>query len=91
MEKIKIKCPSCSWKPTKKAMWRCECGTQFNAFAQQNQCPTCKKTWEYTQCVEEAGGCNEFAPHIDWYENVPSMVSELMNELNIPVTTPQRG
>ncbi len=87
MENIKVCCPSCNWQPDNKAHWRCECGTQWNAFDTLGRCPTCKKQWEYTQCVNDAGGCNNYALHNDWYQNVDEIVNDLIEELNINTKT----
>jgi hypothetical protein len=51
------------------------------------QCPTCKKQWEYTQCVEDAGGCNQVSANEGWYQGLDETVSNLIEELNIKEKT----
>lgn len=83
MGKIKVCCPSCGWKPDGKAHWKCSCGTQWNAFETLGKCPTCSKQWDYTQCVEDTGGCNQFAAHDKWYAGLDEVVEELITELQL--------
>jgi hypothetical protein len=33
--------------------------------------------WEHTQCIEDAGGCPEWSPHLDWYENLDQVIEEV--------------
>jgi hypothetical protein len=83
MDSIKPYCPTCGWQPDGKAHWKCECGHQWNSFDTVGRCPCCKKNWEFTQCVEDAGGCNDFARHEDWYPELNGIVKELAQELQI--------
>jgi hypothetical protein len=83
MGNITVNCPSCGWKPDGKAHWKCNCGTQFNAFDTLGKCPTCSKQYEYTQCVEDAGGCNHFTTHDQWYNGLDEAVQELIQELQL--------
>jgi hypothetical protein len=83
MAKITVCCPSCNWKPDNKAHWKCTCGTQWNAFESLGKCPTCSKQWAYTQCVEEVGGCNHFAPIEEWYQGLNEVVNDLIEEMSL--------
>jgi hypothetical protein len=81
MDSIKIRCPKCSWEPDGKPYWQCGCGNQFDAFITAGTCPECKKDWEFTQCVDFAGGCNHVSPHLDWYGNLDRMMEEVREVL----------
>jgi hypothetical protein len=83
MGKINLCCPSCGWKPDGRPHWKCNCGTVFNTFDTNGECPTCKKQWEYTQCVEDAGGCSNISIHEEWYQGLDKVVDELFEELHI--------
>lgn len=83
MENIKICCPSCGWLPNNKNSWKCSCGNIFNAFDTVGKCPCCKTQWEYTQCVEDEGGCNDISLHEDWYQGLNEIVDHLFTELQI--------
>jgi hypothetical protein len=58
-----IKCPQCSWQPTKYNEWQCSCRHIWNTFNTGGQCPKCTKIWEDTCCPK----CYRWSPHIDWY------------------------
>lgn len=81
MDSIKIRCPKCHWEPDGKPYWQCGCGHQFDAFVSAGTCPECGKDWEFTQCVDFAGGCNHVSPHLDWYGNLDKIVEELKEVL----------
>jgi hypothetical protein len=81
MDSIRIRCPKCNWEPDGKPYWQCQCGHQFDTFATAGRCPSCSKEWEYTQCVDFAGGCNDFAPHMEWYQGLDKVVEELKEGL----------
>jgi hypothetical protein len=33
--------------------------------------------WEDTQCIRHAGGCHQWSPHLDWYENLDDVIKEI--------------
>jgi hypothetical protein len=41
----------------------------------------CQKVWEDTRCVRKAGGCYEWSPHLDWYENLDNVINEIREEM----------
>jgi hypothetical protein len=81
MDSIRIRCPKCNWEPDGKSHWQCTCGHRWDAFSTGGGCPCCGKQWEYTQCVDDAGGCNHAAPHLDWYENLDVIAEEALSVL----------
>jgi len=65
MEKIKIRCPKCDWKPDGESRWICiECGFHFHTFETDRICPKCGKYYPVTQCL----GCKQFSDYGDWFE-----------------------
>jgi len=81
MDNIKIHCPKCHWEPDGKPYWSCSCGMHWDTFATGGRCPKCGKVWSKTQCVEPAGGCNLWSPHLDWYENLDDISEEVLSLL----------
>jgi hypothetical protein len=81
MDSLHICCPKCQWEPDGKPYWQCSCSHQFDAFASAGSCPSCGKEWEFTQCVDFAGGCNHISPHLDWYSNLRQIASEALEVL----------
>jgi len=81
IDNIKIRCPKCEWEPDGKPYWQCSCGTVWDTFSTGARCPACHKVWDYTQCIEHAGGCNAFSPHLDWYSGLDDMVKLLKEEI----------
>ncbi len=77
MDDIKIECPHCQWEPDASARWGCTCGHSWNTFDTQGKCPKCQHQWHNTQCL--AYPCNQWAPHLDWY-NIPLDLEELLKE-----------
>lgn len=70
-----IRCPRCQWQPEASSRWLCwsgngpeppfkSCGTSWNTFLTQGQCPGCAHQWLWTSCLR----CNEWSLHEDWYE-----------------------
>jgi hypothetical protein len=81
MDDFRIRCPHCEWEPDGHPYWSCTCGTHWDTFSTGGRCPTCGKQWEYTQCVYAAGGCTQWSPHLDWYENLDIVVEEIKEEV----------
>jgi hypothetical protein len=84
MAEIRICCPKCSWEPDGAPYWSCNCGTRWNTFATGGRCPGCGKVWEFTQCIQWAGGCDQWSPHLDWYENLDDITEEIRTLLKQP-------
>jgi hypothetical protein len=82
MDPIRIRCPKCQWEPDGKPYWQCSCGHTWDTFSTGGRCPVCQKVWEDTKCVMEAGGCDKWSPHLDWYENLDKVVKEALEEIN---------
>ena len=72
---VRIRCPLCSWQPTRSSRWSCSvrntpeppfgsCGTVWNTFDTRGRCPGCLHQWIWTTCI----GCGTASPHEDWYE-----------------------
>jgi len=70
-----IRCPLCSWKPSRVDTWRCcgegtpeppfeWCGTNWNTFTTGGRCPGCTHQWQWTSCLR----CHGWSLHDDWYE-----------------------
>ena len=81
--KPRIRCPHCQWQPQRSSRWFCYpmgapehfdngCGTQWNTFETQGQCPTCKHQWRHTSCLV----CEKTALHDAWYEAGPDKGSD---------------
>ena len=81
MDNIKICCPKCNWEPDGKPYWQCSCGTSWNTFSTGGRCPNCKRVWENTQCIEHAGGCEAWSPHLDWYKGLDDIVDKLKEDI----------
>lgn len=81
MENIKISCPKCNWEPDGKPYWCCTCGTEWDTFSTIGRCPGCKRIWQNTQCIIDAGGCGAWSPHLDWYKGLDSVVTVLKEEI----------
>ncbi|HQU82648.1 MAG TPA: hypothetical protein PKY59_05975 [Pyrinomonadaceae bacterium] len=71
----KIRCPLCSWQPTKSSRWCCGnvgepeyfydgCFTMWNTFDTGGKCPGCAHQWRWTSCLR----CKKWSRHEDWYE-----------------------
>ncbi|MEM9916463.1 MAG: hypothetical protein AAF990_00125 [Bacteroidota bacterium] len=83
-QEIHIACPKCQWQPDPSDEWPCSCGHRWNTFDTGGQCPKCKKIWKYTQCVHPSlGGCSEWSLHIDWYQNLQTILVEELEEIQI--------
>ena len=61
-----IRCPSCTWRPTRDDMWSCSpgCGETWNTFITHGECPGCQRRWPSTQCTR----CGVWSDHDLWYE-----------------------
>ena len=70
-----IRCPKCSWRPTRSDLWCCFaldtpeppfdfCLTSWNTFSTHGRCPGCRHQWIWTSCLS----CEEWSLHEDWYE-----------------------
>ena len=81
MDSVRIRCPKCSWEPDGRPYWMCECGCEWDTFSYGGRCPSCKKVWEYTQCID----CYKWSPHLDWYENLDDIVQEIKEEMEVKV------
>ncbi|WP_336517212.1 hypothetical protein [Pollutibacter soli] len=86
MDDLKIRCPKCHWQPDGKPHWSCSCGTIWDTFSTGGRCPGCGKQWHDTQCIVDAGGCQSWSPHLDWYENLDDFVEEVKEVLKEPVS-----
>ena len=76
MKKPIIKCPRCSYKPTKIDQWICDCLNIWNTFDTAGQCPRCKKIWEDTCCPS----CLKWSKHLSWYPQLCDLLeSEMMS------------
>ncbi len=73
--KARIRCPICTWAPTKSARWYCfpmgapehftgGCGKRWHTFDTRGQCPGCSYQWRHTTCLK----CNGTSLHEEWYE-----------------------
>ena len=71
-----IRCPKCSWRPTRSDMWCCFaldtpepafefCLTTWNTFTTRGRCPGCAHQWMWTSCLR----CEQWSLHDDWYES----------------------
>lgn len=76
LQDIHICCPKCRWEPDGQPYWQCSCGTIWDTFSTGARCPSCGKVYERTQCIEHAGGCKAYSPHLDWYEGLKEIVDE---------------
>lgn len=76
MAEVRIACPKCDWEPDGRPYWACDCGHIWNTFDTGGRCPSCRKQWEWTQCIQIAGGCNETSPHLDWYRGLDEWLRE---------------
>ncbi len=81
MDEIKIACPKCSWEPDGQPYWQCSCGFTWDTFSTGGRCPACKKVWEQTQCIDHAGGCVAWSPHLDWYKGLDAIIEKLKEEI----------
>ncbi len=88
MASEKIACPKCNWEPDGGAYWVCTCGHIWNTFDTAARCPKCNKQWEDTQCINHAGGCGQFSPHIDWYKHLDEWLKKELKTIEIYVPTP---
>ena len=72
---VRIRCPLCSWQPTRSSRWSCSvqntpeppfesCGTVWNTFDTRGRCPGCLHQWIWTTCIR----CGTASLHEDWYE-----------------------
>ena len=72
----RIRCPLCTWRPTKSSEWTCYavgtpeppfdwCGTHWNTFSTRGRCPGCAHQWRWTSCLR----CHGWSLHEDWYES----------------------
>jgi Zn-dependent protease len=64
-----LACPSCGQAPLQAPVWRCgRCGTPFDFFATQGQCPQCGERYPKAACPE----CGQLSPVDMWFlEAVP--------------------
>jgi DNA-directed RNA polymerase subunit RPC12/RpoP len=70
-DNIVIRCPLCGWKADGKPRWKCsDCGTKWDTFSTNAECPTCGKVYEDTGCP----GCHQKSLHADWYFEIPKPV-----------------
>lgn len=81
MNAIRIRCPKCEWEPDGKPYWVCTCEHKWDTFSTGGRCPACHKVWEDTRCPSSGGGCHEWSPHLDWYENLDDAVQEISAEI----------
>lgn len=81
MENIKVCCPKCSWEPDGSPYWQCSCGYCWDTFSTGGRCPSCKLVWEKTQCIDDAGGCNAWSRHLDWYHGLEDIVQSVKEEI----------
>jgi hypothetical protein len=81
LDNIHICCPKCNWEPDGKPYWQCTCGTVWDTFSTGARCPGCAKVWDHTQCIQFAGGCNVYSPHLDWYKGLDDVVEKLKDEI----------
>ena len=86
MAAIKIECPKCQWQPKPNSKWGCSCGTLWNTFDTGGRCPTCGRMWRLTQCQSSwEGGCQQWSPHLDWYNGLDPAIEEELKEVNIVI------
>ena len=85
MDSIRVRCSECNWEPDGQPYWGCTCGHCWDTFSTGGRCPACGKVWEDTQCIEPAGGCIEWSPHLDWYENLDKVADEIKQAAEHPV------
>ena len=81
MSDIHIHCPKCNWEPDGEPYWKCTCGYSWDTFATAARCPYCGKIWKDTQCVDTAGGCGSWSPHLDWYDGLDEIINRLKEEI----------
>lgn len=67
----RIRCPKCSWRPSRHDRWQCSCLHAWNTFDTRGRCAACRKQWLDTQCRR----CAEWSPHESWYVRGGSRVS----------------
>lgn len=60
---------------------------KWDTFSTGGRCPSCHKVWEDTKCPGQPGGCSKWSPHLDWYENLDKVVSEIRQEIEIAEKT----
>lgn len=73
-----VSCPECGWVPVGIAWWRCEdCGESFDTFETGARCPSCKRTWEHTQCP----ACMARSSHQRWWRRPGQTAGDLLSDL----------
>jgi hypothetical protein len=63
----RIRCPKCTYQPTKHDRWSCDCHHVWNTFDTRGVCPACFHVWKQTACPR----CHAWSPHDSWYANEP--------------------
>lgn len=81
-EKLKIRCPKCSWEPLIDDLWESDCGYLWNTFTTFGKCPSCGKVYKETQCLE----CLKWSPHADWYVDLVNMEFDIFNHERVKVS-----
>ncbi|MEO5684127.1 MAG: hypothetical protein ABIQ88_15900 [Chitinophagaceae bacterium] len=81
LDDIQICCPKCAWQPDGQPYWQCSCGTVWDTFSTGARCPGCGKVWQYTQCIQHAGGCHSRSPHLNWYKGLDDIIEQLKEEV----------
>lgn len=78
---MKISCPKCAYKPTRRDLWICKpgCHHKWHTFDTQGQCPNCFKWWKETVCP----ACRQWSPHRDWYHSGDMPILENEDELEV--------
>jgi Zn-dependent protease len=66
-----FECPVCKSAPPLGDFWRCSnCGTSFDTFATQGQCPNCASRFAVTRCLD----CGRMSPLGEWYASAPEVI-----------------
>jgi Zn-dependent protease len=55
-------CPTCRAHPPMAALWQCPCGTVFDTFSNNGQCPMCGTAFPVTRCTN----CGAAHPIAQW-------------------------
>jgi Zn-dependent protease len=56
-------CPLCKENPPVGNFWKCPCGTRFDSFFSNSQCPSCGRRFQSTACPR----CGKSSPEPLWY------------------------
>lgn len=82
MTEEKIACPKCDWEPDGFPYWMCDsCATTWNTFDTAARCPGCGKQFKETQCIDQAGGCGQVSPHLEWYHHLDNWLKEQLAKI----------